>query len=119
MRESDEAIRILESARRLEEDSPTTLQVLGCAYAQAGRIGEAHELLEDLKELARKTYVPSMSFANIYLSLGTIDKGFDLIEQAVEDRESLSLSIPVSPFYDPLRIHPRYNALLRKMNLEP
>ena len=38
------------------------LGILGFAYALAGRIGEAQKLLEELQDLAQKTYVPPSSF---------------------------------------------------------
>ena len=89
------------------------------AYALAGRIGEARKLLEELQDLAQKAYVPPWSFAVIYFGLGEIDRGFDWLEKAVDERDALILHFHVDPTYDPLRSHPRYPALLRKMNLEP
>ena len=57
--------------------------------------------------------------AMIYIGLGEIDKAFDWLERAIEERDSMILTLFRSAFFDPLRSHPRYKALLRKMNLEP
>jgi len=48
-----------------------------------------------------------------------MDQAFDWFEKAVDEHEPLMLHIHVHPNYDPLHAHPRYSALLRKMNLEP
>ena len=50
---------------------------------------------------------------------GDIDRCFDCVEKAVDNREPWSQFLHVVPAYDPLRSCPRYQALLRKMNLEP
>ncbi len=105
----DDAIRILESAGQKVS--------LGFVYAQTGRISEARKILEDLKELAKKTYVGYLSFAIIHVGLAEIDRAFDWLEKAVDEHDSSILMLPVQPLYDPLRSHPRYHALLRKMNL--
>ena len=42
----------------------------------------------------------------------------DYFEKAVEEHDSMPFLFHVHPFFDPLRSHPRYHALLRKMNLE-
>jgi len=62
--------------------------------------------------------VPCSSFAHIYLSLGKTDKALDWCEQAIEERDSWIIHLGVHPLYDPLRSHPRYAALLHKMNLK-
>ena len=41
------------------------------------------------------------------------------LDKAVDEREGLTLHFHIDPLFDPLRSHPRYHALLRKMNLEP
>jgi hypothetical protein len=55
----------------------------------------------------------------IYFGLGEIDKAFDWFEKGVEERHFLISYAYSLPFFDPIRSHPRYKALLRKMNLEP
>ena len=112
-----EAIRAFETCAQLMGRSPLALGALGAGYARAGRMGEAQKLLEELHELAQKTYVPALSFAVIYPALGEIDKGFDWLEKAVDERLGTILHLHIDPFYDPLRSHPRYPGLLRKMNL--
>jgi len=76
-------------------------------------------MLEELRERAHTQYVPSRSSAVICLGLGEMEEAFDWFERAVDEREPLMLHCHVHPNYDPLRTHPRYSALLRKMNLEP
>ncbi|MGA2587596.1 MAG: protein kinase [Candidatus Aminicenantales bacterium] len=115
----DDAIRAIETLAQVTGRSSFALGNLGWAYARTGRTGEALKLLEELQERAQKQYVPSWSFAAIYVGLGEMDKAFDWFEKAVDEHEPLMLHIHVHPNYDPLRTHPRYKALLRKMNLEP
>jgi hypothetical protein len=63
--------------------------------------------------------VPQLSFGVIYLGLGEDDKCIDMLEKAIDEHSPLMAIIVASSFADPLRAHPRYRALLRKMNLEP
>jgi Tfp pilus assembly protein PilF len=99
--------------------SSFALGSLGWVYASTGRTAEALTLLEELEARARVQYTPSWCFAVIYSALGETDKAFDWFEKAVDDHEPLMLQFNVHPNYDPLRTHPRYPTLLRKMNLEP
>jgi tetratricopeptide (TPR) repeat protein len=115
----DDAIRAMETQEQLLGRSSFALGNLGWAYASTGRRAEALKLLEELQERAQKQYTPSWSFGVIYSGLGEMDKAFDWFEKAVDEREPLMLHFHVHPNYDPLRTHPRYSALLRRMNLAP
>jgi serine/threonine-protein kinase len=115
----EEAIGLLETCAQLTGRSPISLGILGWAYARSGQIGQAQKLLEELQDLAQKAYVSPWSFELIYAGLGEIDRFFDWCEKAVDERDPMILHLHVEPEYDPLRSHPRYTALLRKMNLEP
>jgi tetratricopeptide (TPR) repeat protein len=113
------AILALESALQMGGyRPPLILGALGFIYAEAGRIGEARKILEELQALAKKQYVSPSSFGDIYMGLGETDRAFDWMEKAVEEHDGMMLHLNVSPDYDSLRSHPRYHALLRKMNLE-
>jgi serine/threonine protein kinase/Tfp pilus assembly protein PilF len=115
----DEAILAFETAAQLLGGSPLGLALLGSARVLEGRIGEAQTLLEELQELAAKGYVSPFSFALIHMALGEMERGLDWLGKAINERDGLILHLHVDPQFDPLRSHPRYPALLRKMNLEP
>ena len=88
------------------------------AYAKAGQIQKAKELLKEMDAYIQKTYVPAL-FAETCFALGEVDQGFDWMEKAVDEHDEQLYFIHANSAYDPLRSHPRYHALLRKMNLEP
>jgi TolB-like protein/Tfp pilus assembly protein PilF/tRNA A-37 threonylcarbamoyl transferase component Bud32 len=117
--EHDHAIRAMEAQAQVGGRSPVALGTLGWAYALTGRTGEASKLLAELQERAQKEYMSFWSFAVIYSGLGEIDNAFDWYEKALDEREPLMLHFHVHPNYDALHTHPRYEELLRKMNLEP
>ena len=75
-------------------------------------------ILKELEDLAQKGYVMPSDFALIYLGLGEIDQGFDWLEKAVDEFDQAIFLYLGTATFDPLRSHPRYKALLRKMNLE-
>ena len=116
--QQDKAIQIAETSTQVPH-IPLTLSFLGYIYATCGRIRESQKILNELKEHARSTYVPSLSFALIYIPLGEIDKGIECLEKSFEEGDSFLFHFALAPFYGHLRSHPRYKALLKKMKLEP
>jgi serine/threonine protein kinase/Tfp pilus assembly protein PilF len=115
----EKAIHAIEVAIQSFGRIPLLLGFLGFIYARMERITETQQLLEELSAITQKNYVPGTTMAMIYIGLGEIDKAFDWLERAIEERDSMILTLFRSAFFDPLRSHPRYKALLRKMNLEP
>jgi serine/threonine protein kinase/Tfp pilus assembly protein PilF len=116
--EQDKAIRAIETAAHITR-APIVLLYVGYVYGLSGRIREAQKVLEELKEIAQRTYVPAASFAAIYVALGEVDKGIEWLEKAFDEGHALIVHFTLPPFFDRLRSYPRYHALLRKMNLEP
>jgi serine/threonine-protein kinase len=116
----DEAIAAAKKANELSGGNAMTLGVVGGVYGRAGRTAEARQLLDELTARRRSTYVPASAFAFVHGGLGERDGSLEWIARGIEERDpALVTSLKISPSYDPLRSHPAYQALLRKMNLEP
>ena len=71
-----------------------------------------------LEERSKKGYVSSFWVAVVYLGLGEIDKTFEWLEKAYEERDSNLIYVTIPPVFDPIRSDPRYKKLLKKMGLE-
>jgi serine/threonine protein kinase/Tfp pilus assembly protein PilF len=104
-------------ALALEPSSPRYLAGVGIAYSRAGKRSEALKIFNELKELAKRRYVPPTSPAIIlaYMS-DKRDEAFELLERGYEDRTTYMPMLQVMPAFDILRSDPRFQALLRKMN---
>ena len=94
-----------------------SLAFLGYGYAAAGRGLEAQKVLDQLNEISKEKYVPAYHRAIIYAGLGEKDKAFEWLEKGYE--EHFIIAIKVDPVWDPLRSDPRFQDLLRRMNLQP
>ena len=68
--------------------------------------------------MSKEGYVSSLSIAGIYWGLGEMDKAFEWIEKAYEERDSNLIYITVPVIFDVLSPDPRYKQLLKKMGLE-
>ena len=116
----DEAVAAAEKTCELSGRNSRALGQLGLCKALAGRTAEARQLLEELKTRGKTTYVPEWALAAIHLGLGELDQGLELFGRAVEERDlGVILFLKTYPGFDPLRSHPAFQALLRKMNLAP
>ena len=116
----DEAIAAGEKANELSGRHALTLGALGAAYGRAGRAAEARRVLEELKARRALTYVPSSALAWAHAGVGELDEGLEWNARGVEERDpTVVTALKSAPVFDPLRSHPAFQALLRKMNLEP
>lgn len=79
----------------------------------------ARKRLERLNELMKcGDYVPAAHFARAYLRSGETEEAFRWLEEALEERNAYPLLMKSDPFYDGLREHPRFAAILKTMNLD-
>jgi TolB-like protein/tetratricopeptide (TPR) repeat protein len=110
-----EALDDLNSAFRLSGGRPILLALIGNALAQAGEKKEARRILRQLGDAALSTYYSSL----VLTALGERSKALDMLELAFEERFGLLVYLKVEPLFRSLRSEPRFQSLLRKMNLHP
>jgi hypothetical protein len=82
-----------------------------------GDTGKARAVLGELERLAGERYVSPYHFAYVYTGLGEYDAAVDWLERAYQQRAGSIYGIKGSFLFTGLRDHPRFVALLRKMNL--
>ena len=114
---SDRGIGELQKAVSLSPDSTLYLAQLGEAFGMAGRTQEAREVLQRLDELTKQRYVSPYHMAYVYTGLGELDLAMDWLDRAYEKRAGALFGVKGSFLFVPLRTHPRFKELLRKMNL--
>jgi tetratricopeptide (TPR) repeat protein len=90
---------------------------LGHAYAVAGRVEDAREILHRLDAIGAKHYVPSYFAAEIHLGLGDVPKAADLLERSYDEHSTLLGYAKMDPRLDPLRTNPRFLTLLARIGL--
>jgi eukaryotic-like serine/threonine-protein kinase len=93
------------------------LSARGHFYAVVGETDKANESLTQLEELAKSRYVPAYLVARIYLGLGDIDRVFELLGKAVDERYGYLAYLEVEPMFDGLRTDPRYEEIVRRVGL--
>ena len=112
------AIDEMKKARELSGGAVLMVSGLGEAYAGAGKLEEAKGILEELKARSQKQFVSPFRMAVIYVAMGDLDKAFELVNKAYEERDENLIFAKPDPSLAPLHSDPRYAALLKKMGLD-
>jgi serine/threonine-protein kinase len=107
----------LEEAVRLDPASSLYLAQLGQAYAETGRVPQARTILARLEAMRSERYVSPYHMAYVHTGLGEPDRALDYLEQAFRERAGALYGIKGSFLFAQLRGHPRFEALLARMNL--
>ena len=110
---------IAESRKAIEVSGhgPGAVGVLGYVYAESGRRDEAQQVLDELKELAKRRYVSPYSVAAIYALLGDKDAAFEWLEKAYSDGAYGILFLKSTPEWDGFRSEPRFQDVMRRVGL--
>jgi serine/threonine protein kinase/Flp pilus assembly protein TadD len=111
------ALQEIRLAVSLAPSSTIMLAQLGEAYGLCGDEPNARKILAELQERATREFVTPYHFAYIHAGLGEVDAAIDNLERAFELRSGAIYGIKGSFLFRNLRTHPRFQALLRKMNL--
>ena len=86
---------------------------LARAYALAGDRTKAEALLREMLEAP--TRLP-YGLALLYVTLGDHERAIDWIEQGL-DSGGGPWFLAVNPSFEPLRAHPRYQAVLQRLGI--
>jgi tetratricopeptide (TPR) repeat protein len=107
----DEAI---EALRKAVELNPAWTSALAAAYARAGRVAEARELLTDLET---QDAVDPFGISWVYLYLEDLDSMFLWLERALEARHRWVPWFPTWPGIEAAHGDPRFQELLERLDI--
>jgi tetratricopeptide (TPR) repeat protein len=114
----DKAIATLERARS-HDDSPTTLEMLGGAYAAAGRGADAERVLVELTEQANVHYVCPYEVATLYAGLNKTDQALRWLEKGYADHADCMPWIATDAKFDSLRDNAQFRDVVSRIGLRP
>jgi tetratricopeptide (TPR) repeat protein len=110
------AIESFRKAINLSGRIPTFISYLGHSYARVGKHREARQMLAQLESMSKQQYVSSYFIAMIYLGLNDLDRTFEWLEKACEERTGFLAFVRVEPMLDALRGDERFGKLVERLN---
>ena len=106
-----DAIAQYEKAKTLSPKLESTYKIeIARVYARMGRRSEARRMLKEIDN-------NSPLVSEVLAALGDTDEAFTRLFQAVNERSDWLIFIKADPPFDSLHSDPRWNMLLRRMNL--
>ena len=91
--------------------------MLGHVYAVSGERAKAWEILHELEDLSKTSYIPLIDSVWVYEGLGEIELAIECLQKACEKRETLIIYIKVWPQCDRIRDDPRFQEIERRVGL--
>lgn len=106
-----ESVAALREAVRCSSNSPVMLaglgHVLGVLHDRLGTL----QIIDELKRLRGDNGIFAYELAIIHAALGDVDRAFQWLERAVEERSGWIAYLQVDPRLEPLHSDPRFTAL--------
>ena len=111
----DRAIEEFNKAIALAGRSVNHVGVLGYVYGRSGNRDRANQHLQELTKRAADRYVSPMWFALVHLGLSDLERLFQWLTRAFEDRDGSLILVTAAVEFDPVREDARFKALLDRM----
>jgi len=96
---------------------PKRIAQLKEAIAKSGAQGYWRRTLENYRESAKSSYVPSVMVAEVCVRVGDKECAFQWLEKGFDERDDLMINLRVDPVFDGLRSDPRYQDLVRRVGI--
>ena len=112
-----EALAAMQQAVALSRSNAMSLANLAYVQARLGHEEEARRILRQLSEASSERYTPALAFAIVHLGLGERDQALSWLEKAYEERFNRLAYLRRESIWNPLRQEPRFQELLRRINL--
>jgi tetratricopeptide (TPR) repeat protein len=113
----DEAAASFKEGLANQENDALALAGLGHVAARRGREEEARAVLQELHERSKSRYVSPVAQTGLYVTLGDVDRAFEWLEKAYQERRGWLAYLKIEPMLDGLRDDPRFGRYLERMRL--
>ena len=113
----DEATAAFQRGLQLVPESRMLRGALGRVFALNGKQAKARQIIREIEASVHERYVSSFEPAMIYLSLGDLDRGFECLVKAQEERCFELTSMNVDPRFDSLRDETRWRAIVDQIGI--
>jgi len=90
---------------------------IGHAYGASGDPAKAWEVIRELTELSKTTYVPWFTSAIVYDGLEERELAIEALQKACENRDTDLVMIRAWPHFDNTRGDPRFQDIARRVGL--
>jgi TolB-like protein/DNA-binding winged helix-turn-helix (wHTH) protein/Tfp pilus assembly protein PilF len=111
-----EAFAQLEQWRKMD-DSAWRWATLAYVYSRSGQMSAAQDALSHVEKLNAQARLDSAPLILAYVATSQREKAVDQVERAYAQHSPVITAIGVDPAYDSLRSEPRFQALLKKLDL--
>ena len=108
----EEALAVYDNAQKVAPSVEGYRSVIAYVYARMGRKQEA-------REMVRGVTVFPVDVAGVYAALDDKDEAFRILEKAIEERNTLLVTLKEEPPLESLHSDPRWQKLLQRMNFPP
>lgn len=113
------AIQEARAALDLDGDNYEYIEQLATLYGHAGDMAHAAEMLRRLETLKPPPPLSALPFAAVRLAMGDRNRALEGVEQAYRNRDERLVSLKTDPHFDALHGDPRFDAVLKKIGLNP
>jgi len=107
----DTALKASRKALEIGGDTPYLASGLAFVYAMAG----AHEPAREMLDMAEQDGWPLVEIGLAYAWLPDLDKAFDYMERALDERPTALMYLNTDPAADPMREDPRWQSLQQRL----
>jgi TolB-like protein/tetratricopeptide (TPR) repeat protein len=113
----DEAIAAFQRGIQLVPDSRMLRGALGRVFALSGKPSKAKQIIREIEDSAGQRYVSPFEPAMIHFAIGDLDRGFECLVKAQEERCFEVISVNIDPRFDNLRDDSRLRAIASQIGL--
>jgi Flp pilus assembly protein TadD len=113
----DEATASFKEALTNSENDALAFAGLGHVAARRGRLDEAEAILQELNRRSTVRYISPVAQAGLYVSLGELDRAFEWMDKAYQEKRGWLAYLKIEPVVDGLRADPRFHRLLERLRL--
>jgi len=115
--EGDAALREFEEALRIMGPSPEALAEKGYGLARLGRLQEARQILDELRESSSRQFVSPVHYALIFVGMGDPTSALSHLERAFEQGTRKLAWIKADPRFQSILGEPAFERLVSRIGL--
>jgi TolB-like protein/Tfp pilus assembly protein PilF len=112
----ERAVAAGQRATELSQGAPMFRLALAHIHAAAGKRQEALKIVKELQDRSKLQYVTPYGLARVYTALEEKEEAIRWLQTAYKENATWMVFLKTDPHLDPLRLDPRFQELLRRMN---